>query len=186
LVSLQVRFATSKAGGSSKNGRDSQPKYLGVKKYGGHWVEPGNIILRQRGARYGIVESTATVAFGRDYTIYALKAGFVKFWFHRLKRKSYVEVLQSVKDTKGNVDTKYPIVRMKSWEYPALATLVEEAAVRGEPAPSMSEQVASGLVKWRTQQQAVLSSGGYHMKPAAATPSLPASSPAPQQQVALG
>jgi hypothetical protein len=46
-----VRFATSKAGGSSKNGRDSKPKYLGVKKFGGEYVEPGNIIIRQRGQR---------------------------------------------------------------------------------------------------------------------------------------
>ena len=46
-----VRFATSKAGGSTKNGRDSKPKYLGVKKYGGEAVKPGDIIVRQRGQR---------------------------------------------------------------------------------------------------------------------------------------
>jgi large subunit ribosomal protein L27 len=77
-VEVHVRHATSKAGGSTKNGRDSQPKYLGVKKFGGHWVEPGNIILRQRGQRYGIVTSTRTVALGKDWTICALVPGYVK------------------------------------------------------------------------------------------------------------
>ena len=46
-----TRFATSKAGGSTKNGRDSQPKYLGVKRYGGQYVESGEIIIRQRGQK---------------------------------------------------------------------------------------------------------------------------------------
>ena len=46
-----VRWATSKAGGSTRNGRDSQPKYLGVKVYGGAYVEPGGIIVRQRGQK---------------------------------------------------------------------------------------------------------------------------------------
>ena len=46
-----IRWATSKAGGSTKNGRDSNPKFLGVKRYGGHYVEPGHIIVRQRGQR---------------------------------------------------------------------------------------------------------------------------------------
>ena len=73
-----VRFATSKAGGASKNGRDSRPKFLGVKRFGGERVEPGHIIVRQRGARVGIVESTASVGMGRDHTIFALKPGFVK------------------------------------------------------------------------------------------------------------
>ncbi len=90
-----VRFATSKAGGASKNGRDSRPKFLGVKRFGGERVEPGHIIVRQRGARVGIVESTASVGMGRDHTIFALKPGFVKFWYHRLRRKSYVEVVRS-------------------------------------------------------------------------------------------
>ena len=50
-VGAQVRAATSKAGGSTRNGRDSKPKYLGVKKFGGEAVKPGDIIIRQRGQR---------------------------------------------------------------------------------------------------------------------------------------
>ena len=77
-----LRWANSKAGGSTKNGRDSQPKYLGVKRYGGQHVEPGAIIVRQRGQKFGIVDSTQTVGLGRDFTVYALKPGFVHFWWH--------------------------------------------------------------------------------------------------------
>lgn len=186
LGNVSVRFATSKAGGSSKNGRDSNPKYLGVKKYGGHWVEPGNIILRQRGAKFGIVQSTATVAFGKDYTIYALKPGFVKFWFHRLKRKSYVEVLQSVADPSGKKDVKYPIVRLKSWEFPALAGLVDDAVAKGETPPAMSEGIAQQLQKWRAEDAKTKSSGGFHVKVAAkAVPALPSPAAAVGSEAAM-
>lgn len=122
-----VRHATSKAGGSTKNGRDSQPKYLGVKKYGGHFVEPGNIILRQRGQKYGIVDSTQTVAFGKDWTIYAIKPGYVKFWFHAMKKKYYVEVVQSPPGDTNVV--KYPIVRIKDWEVPELLKVPADTVI---------------------------------------------------------
>lgn len=121
-----VRHATSKAGGSTKNGRDSKPKYLGIKLYGGEAVAPGNIILRQRGARYGIVESTATVAFGKDWTIYALQPGHVHFWYHAMKRKHYVEVLRSAP---GAPLEKYPIVRLDDWEVPELLRLPADTPV---------------------------------------------------------
>jgi len=127
LQHVPVRFANSKAGGSTKNGRDSKPKYLGVKKYGGHWVEPGNIILRQRGQRYGIVDSTATVAFARDWSIYALKPGYVRFWFHEMKKKYFVEVVQSPPDSA--VVEKYPIVRLKEWEVPELLKVPAETPI---------------------------------------------------------
>jgi large subunit ribosomal protein L27 len=134
-----VRWANSKAGGSTKNGRDSNPKFLGVKKFGGEWVEPGNIILRQRGQRYGIVESTATVGLGRDYTIFALQPGYVKFWYHALRRKQFVEVVRSPPGEE--VVKKYPIVRVASWELPQLLAL----QVAGEAAGS-SETLAGGRV----------------------------------------
>ena len=62
--------------GSSKNGRDSQPKYLGVKKYGGAHVIPGNIIIRQRGTKH---HAGRNVGQGRDFTLYALAEGVVRF-----------------------------------------------------------------------------------------------------------
>lgn len=69
-------MAHKKGGGSSSNGRDSNSKRLGVKNYGGAFVIPGNIIVRQRGSRFHPGEG---VGMGKDYTIYATKAGFVTF-----------------------------------------------------------------------------------------------------------
>ena len=69
-------MAHKKGQGSVKDGRDSQSKRLGVKKFGGESVIPGNIILRQRGTKF---HPGRNVGLGRDYTIFALVAGNVKF-----------------------------------------------------------------------------------------------------------
>lgn len=69
-------MAQKKAGGSSKNGRDSAGRRLGVKRYGGEMVLAGNIIIRQRGTKY---KPGKNVGMGRDHTIYALLDGQVLF-----------------------------------------------------------------------------------------------------------
>ena len=69
-------MAHKKSGGSAKNGRDSQSKRLGVKRYDGELVLPGTIIVRQRGTR---IHPGNNVGLGRDHTIYALVEGRVKF-----------------------------------------------------------------------------------------------------------
>ena len=69
-------MATKKAGGSSRNGRDSAGRRLGVKKYGGQLVQPGNIIVRQRGTKFYPGEN---VGIGKDHTLFALKKGKVVF-----------------------------------------------------------------------------------------------------------
>lgn len=69
-------MASKKAGGSTKNGRDSNPKYRGVKTYGGESVEAGNIIVRQVGTK---VHPGTNVGMGRDFTLYAKVKGVVKF-----------------------------------------------------------------------------------------------------------
>ena len=69
-------MAHKKAGGSSRNGRDSNPKYLGVKRFGGELVEAGNIIVRQRGTKF---HAGAGVGMGRDHTLFALVRGHVGF-----------------------------------------------------------------------------------------------------------
>lgn len=69
-------MAHKKAGGSSRNGRDSHGKRLGVKIYGGEVVVPGNIIVRQRGTR---IHPGLNIGVGRDWTLYALIKGTVKF-----------------------------------------------------------------------------------------------------------
>ncbi len=82
-------MAHKKAGGSSRNGRDSAGRRLGVKKYGGESVIPGNIILRQRGTK---MWPGAGVGMGKDHTIFATVEGQVKF--HKgLKRRTYISVL---------------------------------------------------------------------------------------------
>lgn len=69
-------MAHKKAGGSSRNGRDSAGRRLGVKKYGGEIVVPGNIIVRQRGTK---VHAGANVGMGRDHTLFATSGGRVQF-----------------------------------------------------------------------------------------------------------
>ncbi len=69
-------MASKKAGGSTKNGRDSQSKRLGVKRFGGQAVLPGTIIVRQRGTQFHVGNN---VKMGRDHTIYAIIPGVVKF-----------------------------------------------------------------------------------------------------------
>ena len=69
-------MAHKKAGGSSRNGRDSAGKRLGVKKFGGEFVVPGNIIIRQRGTKWRV---GTNVGLGRDHTIFALVAGRVAY-----------------------------------------------------------------------------------------------------------
>ena len=77
-------MAHKKAGGSSRNGRDSQSKRLGVKKFGGEQVVGGNIIVRQRGTKY---YPGANVGIGKDHTLFALTDGRVSFKEGRLGRK---------------------------------------------------------------------------------------------------
>ena len=77
-------MAHKKGVGSSKNGRDSNPQYLGVKKYGGQKVLAGNIIIRQRGTR---IHKGENVGSGNDYTIFSLIEGFVKYETKKAGRK---------------------------------------------------------------------------------------------------
>ena len=78
-------MAHKKAGGSTRNGRDSQPKMLGVKRFGGQVVGPGEILVRQRGTK---MRAGRNDGIGRDFTLYALVGGVVKFeWFDKKRRK---------------------------------------------------------------------------------------------------
>lgn len=83
------RWATKKAGGSTKNGRDSPGQRLGVKKFGGELVIPGNIIVRQRGTRYHPGEN---VGLGRDHTIFAKVRGNVRFEFNEIRKRFFIHV----------------------------------------------------------------------------------------------
>jgi len=82
-------MATKKGGGSTKNGRDSRGKRLGLKKFGGQAVIPGNIIVRQRGTKF---HPGKNVGIGRDHTIFALISGLVSFQ-RKAKDRVYISVL---------------------------------------------------------------------------------------------
>lgn len=82
-------MAHKKAGGSTRNGRDSQSKRLGVKHFGGEKVVAGNIIIRQRGTQY---HPGRNVGIGRDHTLFALIDGIVKFQARGAKQRFYVSV----------------------------------------------------------------------------------------------
>ena len=82
-------MAHKKAGGSTRNGRDSNPKYLGVKRFGGQQVVPGNIIIRQRGTNCHPGEG---VGMGKDHTLYALVEGKVKFTIKGSRNRKFVSI----------------------------------------------------------------------------------------------
>ena len=85
-------MAHKKAGGSSKNGRDSQSKRLGVKLFGGQAVRAGNILVRQRGTKY---HAGTNVGLGRDHTLFAKIDGHVRFDKKGPKHRQYVSVVPS-------------------------------------------------------------------------------------------
>jgi len=85
-------MAHKKAGGSTKNGRDSESKRLGVKLFGGQAVIAGNIIIRQRGTK---VHAGVNVGVGRDHTLFAKSDGFIKFEKKGPKNRQFVSVVTS-------------------------------------------------------------------------------------------
>ena len=85
-------MAHKKAGGSTRNGRDSESKRLGVKRFGGQQVKAGNIIVRQRGTRF---HAGGNVGVGRDHTLFATADGTVKFLTRGPKNRKYVEIVSA-------------------------------------------------------------------------------------------
>ena len=83
-------MAHKKAAGSTRNGRDSESKRLGIKKYGGESVIPGNILVRQRGTKF---HPGNNVGLGNDHTLYAKADGVVKFTIKGPKNRKYVNVV---------------------------------------------------------------------------------------------
>ncbi len=83
-------MAHKKAGGSTRNGRDSESKRLGTKKYGGEAVRAGNIIVRQRGTHF---HPGANVGCGKDHTLFAKADGVVRFISRGPKNRKYVDIV---------------------------------------------------------------------------------------------
>ena len=85
-------MAHKKAGGSTRNGRDSVSKRLGVKRFGGETVQAGNIIVRQRGTRF---HAGVNVGIGKDHTLFATADGNVEFVVRGPKSRKYVQVVSA-------------------------------------------------------------------------------------------
>ncbi|GEK74510.1 MULTISPECIES: 50S ribosomal protein L27 [Halomonas] len=85
-------MAHKKAAGSTRNGRDSESKRLGVKLFGGQSVAPGNIIVRQRGTKF---HAGAGVGIGKDHTLFALDEGVVKFETKGPKNRKFVSIVSA-------------------------------------------------------------------------------------------
>ena len=83
-------MAQKKGGGSTRNGRDSQPKMLGVKAYGGQTISAGSIIVRQRGTKF---HAGTNVGMGKDHTLFALVDGQVNFAIKGEKNRHTVNVM---------------------------------------------------------------------------------------------
>ncbi len=83
-------MAHKKAGGSTRNGRDSESKRLGVKRYGGQTVLAGNILVRQRGTRFHAGDN---VGIGKDHTLFAKADGVVKFEVKGAKNRKFVSIV---------------------------------------------------------------------------------------------
>lgn len=123
-------MAHKKGVGSSDNGRDSRPKYLGVKMYGGEHAIAGNIIVRQRGTRF---HPGLNVGIGKDHTLYALIEGTVVFKKSRRDR-TFVNILPAVTEVQETVaDIKKTAPK-------------KEAPKKAEPAPAKKEVVAEAPV----------------------------------------
>ena len=85
-------MAHKKAGGSSRNGRDSKGQRRGVKKYGGELVQAGNILVRQVGSNFHAGENVGT---GKDFTLFALKDGHVKFLRKGPRKRRFISIVPS-------------------------------------------------------------------------------------------
>ncbi len=83
-------MAHKKAGGSTKNGRDSHSKRLGIKKYGGQFVKIGNIIVKQRGTKF---HAGKNVKCSKDHTLFALKNGIIKFEKKGINKRKFISII---------------------------------------------------------------------------------------------
>ena len=130
-------MAHKKAGGSSRNGRDSESKRLGVKRYGGELVTAGNIIVRQRGTKF---HPGTNIGLGRDHTLFALSDGYVKFHVGQ-RGRSLVSIVDENPNTPPSSNKKIgaPTASAKA----AAAVAVASASVSKKAAPKAEKAAAA-------------------------------------------
>ena len=127
-------MAHKKAGGSSRNGRDSESKRLGVKRFGGELVTAGNIIVRQRGTKF---HPGTNMGLGRDHTLFALSNGYVKFHVGQ-RGRSLVSIVDENPNTPASSNKKIgaPTASAKA----AAAVAVASASVSKKAAPKAEKK----------------------------------------------
>jgi len=132
-----IECAHKKGTGSTKNGRDSNPKYLGVKKFGEEKVQVGSIIVRQRGNKFHAGDGVGT---GKDFTLYALREGEVKFKVGANKKK-FVTVVDAV-DRSGREDGQ-PTRKDKRRAMYTPRAIVREALANGTEVPTRAVEATT-------------------------------------------
>lgn len=133
VVTVQARMASKKAGGSSKNGRDSQSKRLGVKRFGGQFVKAGEILVRQRGTKFHAVHVGGTVGVGRDHTLFAKVAGRVQFFWNPINKRNSIAVIPEGL-TLHQFDALRKDRRRAQGSFPGWAAMADATVVASQPA----------------------------------------------------
>ena len=136
-------MAHKKAGGSSRNGRDSESKRLGVKRFGGEAVTAGNIIVRQRGTKF---HPGANMGLGRDHTLFALSDGYVKFHVGQ-RGRSLVSIVDENPNTPASSNKKIGAPTASAKAAAAVAVASASVSTKAAKAPAAEKPAAEAEAK---------------------------------------
>jgi len=136
-------MAHKKAGGSSRNGRDSESKRLGVKRFGGEAVTAGNIIVRQRGTKF---HPGANMGLGRDHTLFALSDGYVKFHVGQ-RGRSLVSIVDENPNTPASSNKKIGAPTASAKAAAAVAVASASVSKKAAQAPAAEKPAAKAEAK---------------------------------------
>jgi len=136
-------MAHKKAGGSSRNGRDSESKRLGVKRFGGEAVTAGNIIVRQRGTKF---HPGANMGLGRDHTLFALSDGYVKFHVGQ-RGRSLVSIVDENPNTPASSNKKIGAPTASAKAAAAVAVASASVSKKAAKAPAAEKPAAKAEAK---------------------------------------
>ena len=136
-------MAHKKAGGSSRNGRDSESKRLGVKRFGGEAVTAGNIIVRQRGTKF---HPGANMGLGRDHTLFALSDGYVKFHVGQ-RGRSLVSIVDENPNTPASSNKKIGAPTASAKAAAAVAVASASVSTKAAKAPAAEKSAAKAEAK---------------------------------------
>lgn len=143
-------MAHKKAGGSSRNGRDSESKRLGVKRFGGEAVTAGNIIVRQRGTKF---HPGANMGLGRDHTLFALSDGYVKFHVGQ-RGRSLVSIVDDNPNTPASSNKKIGAPTASAKAAAAVAVASASVSTKAAKAPAAEKPAAKAEAKPKTEKAA--------------------------------